>query len=151
MLAARSRRELLTRAGLLSVATILGLHEQAFAVTAGRALFEATSLDEALTALGARPVPSDLVSVRVPSVVEDGAVVPVTVSSAIPNVDAIFLLVEHNPLPLALAASIPVGTEAFVSTRLKLAGTGRVHGVVRAEGALYTTSMETRVARGGCH
>jgi sulfur-oxidizing protein SoxY len=146
----QQRRGLLASVGLMALWPLV--QDQVAAAAQGSiSAFAATTLEEALRVIGGRPVDHDQISIRIPPVIEDGAIVPVAVSSTIPNVDALFLLVEHNPLPLALAASIPEGTEPSVTVRLKLAGSGRVHAVVRSDGMLYTRSAETRVTLGGCH
>ena len=113
-------------------------------------LFTATTLDDALAALGSTPIDDASVELILPGVVEDGAVVPVTVSSTLEDVEEIYVLVASNPYPVAVRFEIPDGTEPFVSIRLKLAQTGAVYAVVRANGRLYSRVAETRVTVGGC-
>jgi sulfur-oxidizing protein SoxY len=113
--------------------------------------FNATTLKGALAGLGGVPEETDTaIQITLPEVVEDGAVVPVSVSSAMSKVEDIFILVESNPFPLAVAFRILEGTEPSVSVRLKLAQSGVVHAVVRANGRLYSASKGTRVTVGGC-
>jgi sulfur-oxidizing protein SoxY len=112
--------------------------------------FNVTTLQDALAVLGGVPVTDTAIQITLPDAVEDGVVVPVSVSCAMPNVEDIFILVDSNPFPLAVAFRILDGTEPSVSVRLKLAQSGVVHAVVRADGHLYSASKGTRVTVGGC-
>ena len=64
--------------------------------------------------------------------------------------DAIWLFAANNPLPLTSAYEIPEGTEAYVSTRIKMGKTGDVIAVVRAGESLYAARKEVKVTIGGC-
>lgn len=93
---------------------------------------------------------SDKVTLDAPEIAENGAVVPVSVGSTLPNVTAIAILVLENPNTLAAAYKIPEGTEASVSNRLKMAKTSKVVAVVESGGKLYSASKEVKVTVGGC-
>ena len=75
---------------------------------------------------------------------------PIVVTSNIPKTEEIYILVEKNPFPLTASFTIPVGTEPYVATRVKMGESTNVHAVVKADGKLYTTSKETKVTLGGC-
>jgi sulfur-oxidizing protein SoxY len=113
--------------------------------------FDAKTLAETLKAIGAdgAAVSSD-VTVAGPDIAENGAVVPVTVSSSVPNTEYIAILVEKNPNPLSAAFTIPAGTEASISTRVKMGGTSNVHALVKANGKWLIASKEIKVTLGGC-
>jgi sulfur-oxidizing protein SoxY len=145
-----ARRDLIRAGGIWFVLAQVGLMRLGNASSAVAAPFSATTLGEALNALGGIPVSDLSVDLALPETVEDGAVVPISVSSELSGVDAIYILVDTNPYPFAVAFSIPEGTEPFVSIRLKLAQSGAVHAVVRANGRLYSRVKETRVTIGGC-
>jgi sulfur-oxidizing protein SoxY len=74
----------------------------------------------------------------------------VSVSSSLPNVTAIAILVPENPNTLAAAYNIPEGTEPAVSNRLKMAKTSKIVAVVESGGKLYAASKEVKVTVGGC-
>lgn len=134
---------------LLIAAGIITPH-QALAATEGRAGFGAKTLSEALAALGGTVVDSKDISLASPDIAENGAVVPVNVSSAIPNTQEIYLLVEKNPLPLSAGFFIADGTAPAIQVRLKMGQSTRVVAVVKADGKLYSVSKETKVTLGGC-
>jgi sulfur-oxidizing protein SoxY len=106
---------------------------------------------EALKALyGETPEASDKISLDAPEIAENGAVVPIAITSTLPKVTGIAVLVLENPNTLAAVYKIPEGTEAAVSNRLKMAKTSKVVAVVEAGGKLYSASKEVKVTVGGC-
>ena len=152
------------RRALCSAARALGLFVLAGAITpaeaqaqsaawasAWDAAFEQRDFKGALRALGGEGAAAQgQVRLDGPDVAENGAVVPFTVSTALPGVTLMALLVEHNPGPLSAVFQLPPGTEAFISTRLKMAESSAVHALVKAEGGFYLARREVRVIQGGC-
>lgn len=146
-----NRRDSLKAGGMLAVLATQGLVGWDAAEAASRrAGFDATTLEGALSALGARPVTSDQVTLSALDVVEDGAVAPVRVVSRLPGTTEIHLLVEKNPIPLSASFTLPPETAADIQLRVKMAESSRVFAVVRAEGKLYMTSKQTAVTLGSC-
>jgi sulfur-oxidizing protein SoxY len=147
----RDRRGFIALSGVFLALAQVGLCGVACAGAGNvRDLFLATTFDDALAALGSVPIDDAAVVLALPDVVEDGSLVPMTVSTRLEGVEAIYILVPTNPFPAAVEFEIPKGTEAFVSIRLKLGHSGAVHAVVRANGRLYSTARETKVTVGGC-
>jgi sulfur-oxidizing protein SoxY len=147
----RYRRGLVAAGGIFWVLSQVGLLGSARARTQEDTdLFSATTMEDALAILGSATANNVDVELQMPEVVEDGAVVPVRVSSRLEGVEEIYVLVPSNPYPAAVRFEIPDGTEPSVSIRLKLAQTGAVYAVVRAKGRLYSRVAETRVTVGGC-
>jgi sulfur-oxidizing protein SoxY len=93
---------------------------------------------------------SDKVHLDAPEIAENGAVVPISVSSALPDVTSIAILIAENPFPLAATYKIPAGTSAMVSNRLKMAKTSKVTALVEAGGKILSASKEVKVTVGGC-
>jgi sulfur-oxidizing protein SoxY len=93
---------------------------------------------------------SDKVRLDAPEIAENGAVVPIAVSTALADVTSIAILVSENPFPLAAAYTIPAGTSAVVANRLKMAKTSKVIALVEAGGKVYSASKEVKVTVGGC-
>lgn len=115
-----------------------------------QAAFDAKKLDDVFAGLGGVPEGSDQIDIETPDIAENGAVVPVTVTSHIPDTSKIYIVIEMNPNPLSAMFVIPEGTQAWVSTRVKVAQTCIVYGVVEAGGKLYKAGRETKVTLGGC-
>jgi sulfur-oxidizing protein SoxY len=113
--------------------------------------FESHELGDARKALGAEAAQSgDIAFVQTPEIAENGAVVPIGVASRIAGTDAIAILIEKNPNPLAAVFDIPPGTEPAISTRVKMAQTSNVYALVRAQGRYYVATKEIKVTLGGC-
>ena len=116
------------------------------------AAFDASSVDAALDALvGSHQLEgSDKISIRAPDIAENGAVVPVSVTTDIANAESISIVAEKNATPLTASFVLGAGAEGFVSTRIKMGKTSSVIAVVKADGKIYSTGKEVKVTIGGC-
>jgi len=113
--------------------------------------FKQKSEADAIKSLyGKTAEPSDKVKLDAPEIAENGAVVPISVSSSLPDVTSISILVAENPNALAASYKIPAGTLPSVANRIKMAKTTNVIAVVEAGGKLYSTTKEVKVTVGGC-
>ena len=114
--------------------------------------FETKNLNDTVKALGGTTATEskDITFVNAPDIAENGAVVPVGVQSKIPKTEMIAILVEKNPNSLSASFMIPEGTEAVVSTRVKMGQTSNIHAVVKADGKFYFATKEVKVTLGGC-
>ena len=134
---------------------------------AGTALFAARAADapawpsdafkqksevDALKALydGRTAEASDKVKLDAPEIAENGAVVPVAVSSTLPNVTSIAILVMENPSVLAASYKLGAATAPSVASRLKMAKTSNLVAVVESGGKLFSARKEVKVTVGGC-
>ena len=136
---------LLAAAGLLSTTEALA-QQQAW----NKAAFETKSLADTYKVLGGTPAESADIAITAPDIAENGAVVPVGVTSKIPNTQAVYILVEKNPNMMAAGFNIPQGTEPNVTTRIKMGQTSNVYAVVKADNKFYVASKEVKVTLGGC-
>ena len=93
---------------------------------------------------------SDKVKLDAPEIAENGAVVPISVTTTLENVTSISFLVSENPNALAASYRIPAGTLPSVANRLKMAKTSNVIAIVEAGGKLYSATKEVKVTVGGC-
>ena len=138
--------------GALIVAAGWAAPGRAVAQAWNKDAFEPHSLDATVKALnGTAPVPSkNIAFVATPDIAENGAVVPIGISSTLPKTEAIAILVEKNPNMLAAVFDIPPGTEPSLSTRIKMQQTSNVYALVKADGRYYVASKEIKVTLGGC-
>lgn len=149
----QSRRDMLRITSVLGMAFTAGLLKPSdvFAGEWNKTAFEAKSLEDVVKALGGGQFTiSDAVSVSGPDIAENGAVVPVTVTSKAPNTEYMAILVEKNPSALSAGFNIPAGTTPSVSTRVKMGSTSNVHALVKADGKWLVASKEIKVTLGGC-
>jgi sulfur-oxidizing protein SoxY len=147
------RREFLkTGSGLLSALLAAGfLGPEARAEAWNKTAFEAKNLEDLVKALGgAGAQESPKVAIIAPDIAENGAVVPINVSSKAAGTESIALLVEKNPNVLAAVFSIPQGTLPEVQTRVKMAMTSNVFAVVSAQGKFHYAVKEIKITLGGC-
>ena len=141
-----------------SGAALLGMLAAAGIINPGMALadwnkaaFDAKSMADTLKALGvAGTADSKDVQVTGPDIAENGAVVPVGVSSTLPNVSMVAILIEKNPNALSATFNLPEGTEANVQTRVKMGQTSNVYALVKSDGKFFMATKEIKVTLGGC-
>jgi sulfur-oxidizing protein SoxY len=113
--------------------------------------FKQKSDAEAIKSLyGKAAEASDKVKLDAPEIAENGAVVPVSVSTTLADVTSISFLVAENPVALVASYRIPAGTVPSIANRIKMAKTSNVIVVVEAGGKLYSATKEVKVTVGGC-
>jgi len=95
------------------------------------------------------PEKSAAVTLNAPDIAENGAVVPVGISTTL-KVEQMAILVEKNPSALAAQFFIPAGSDPFVTTRIKMGQTSNVYGLVKADGKWLMAVKEVKVTLGGC-
>jgi sulfur-oxidizing protein SoxY len=88
--------------------------------------------------------------ITAPDIAENGAVVPIAVTSKLPNTQQISILAEKNPFPLAATFDVSGAGEGYVSTRIKMGQTSDVWAVVKAGGKFFTARKEVKITVGGC-
>jgi sulfur-oxidizing protein SoxY len=139
--------------GMLGVAASAGLLSPRMVLAAWpEAAFNAKSMDDALnSAMGSTSLSdSSDISIKAPDIAENGAVVPITVSSSIAGAESIAVLIKENPSPLACSYDLGSTTEAFVSCRVKMGKTSDLVAVVKSGGKLYSAKKAVKVTIGGC-
>jgi sulfur-oxidizing protein SoxY len=151
-----ARRDALKQGG---TAAIFGLFVAAGLVKPGvahaewnQAAFAAKGVDGVLKGMGGSSAAAskDINWGSTPEIAENGAVVPVSVTSNIAKTESISLLIDKNPNTLAASFAIPAGTDATVSTRVKMGETSQVHALIKADGKYFIATREIKVTLGGC-
>ena len=140
-------------AGAFAAAFAAGLvaSGQAWAATWNKAGFESKALVDVMRSLGAtEAVESKDIIITAPDIAENGAVVPVAITSKLPNTQQISIVAEKNPFPLAATFDIAGGSEGYVSARIKMGQTSDVWAVVKADGKYFTARKEIKITVGGC-
>lgn len=154
----QQQRRLLIKGSLAGGAVLaaagLGLLPSRLALAAWpEEAFKSTSMDDALTKVfGSTALEaSDKVVLKAPSIAENGAVVPITISAEqLHNVESISIFSEKNPTPFVARFNLKPGCVADVSTRVKMGESGDVIAVVKADGKLYSARTNVKVTVGGC-
>jgi sulfur-oxidizing protein SoxY len=117
-----------------------------------KAAFEAKQLPDALKALAGTDATTESAEIKIkaPDIAENGAVVPITISTTLAGATSIALIASENPVPLVANFELGEGTEGFASTRIKMGKSGDVVAVVNAGGTLYSAKKGVKVTIGGC-
>ena len=151
------RRKALRTGGGVTLLTLVAAAgwlrpEDALAADWNKAAFETNSMDATVKALGgSTPAQSkDITFFQTPDIAENGAVVPIGITSNIPKTESIAILVEKNPNILAAVFDVPAGTDPSLSTRIKMGQSSNVYALVKADGKYYVASKEIKVTLGGC-
>jgi sulfur-oxidizing protein SoxY len=151
------RRNFLKRAGGLgalaaAVATGALTPSGVFAAARNDGAFKAQSTADALKALGmSGATNSAAVVIRAPDIAENGAVVPIDITSNVPGTQSISLFVDKNPFPYVGTFDVATGSEPYVHVRVKMGKSSDVRAVVAtADGKHYQAVKEVKVTIGGC-
>ena len=108
------------------------------------------ALAELFPGLPVTPAPANTIRIGVESRIENGAVVPVKISSDLEPVQSITILVEKNPNPLVAHFELMPRCQGYVATRIKMAQPSDIIAVVRSGDRLYTARRFVEVLKGGC-
>ena len=113
--------------------------------------FTAKTLDDAIKGLfGTTEMSaSAAVKLKAPTQAENSSQVQVQISADLPDVEAIAVFVEKNPVPLVAQATF-TGAEGYFSARMKMGQTSDVYAVVKAGGKLHMAKQNVKVTAGGC-
>ncbi|MDO8370989.1 MAG: thiosulfate oxidation carrier protein SoxY [Pseudomonadota bacterium] len=140
-----------TALALAASAGLVPAHAQT-APAWNKAAFESKTLAEVVKAIGASgaPVESKDLVLQAPEIAENGSVVRVGAQSNIAGTTQLALVVEKNPSVLAALFDIPAGTDANVSTNLKMGQSSNVYALAKVGDKLFYAVKEVKVTLGGC-
>jgi sulfur-oxidizing protein SoxY len=146
------RRRLLRTAGAATAVLVAGLFKPLAALAAwNKEAFSAKTAADAMKGIGVAAVaPSKDLVIEAPEIAENGAVVPVEITSTIVGTTSIAVLVDKNPFPLVgkfdfLGSALP-----FVKLNIKMGETSNVRVIAEAGGKHYVATKNIKVTIGGC-
>ena len=131
-------------AGLLTPSAVLAAWPES--------AFKAKSIGDAMKALTGSDAMEESgdIKVKAPDIAENGAVVPISVTTSISGVESISIIASNNPSPLVASFTLGAGAQGYASTRIKMGKSGDVVAVVKAGGKLYSAKKGVKVTIGGC-
>ena len=113
--------------------------------------FGASSAAEALKGIGASgAAPSKEIVIEAPEIAENGAVVPIEITSRLAGTSSIAVVVDKNPFPLVGKFDFLEGAVPFVKLNVKMGETSDVRVIAQAGGRSYAATKEIKVTIGGC-
>ena len=138
--------------GVLALAALTAVPRALLAMTWPANAFGAVAASDAMNELfgTSQSTPSDAITLGAPEIAENGAVVPISIETSLPDVQSISVIVDKNPRPLAVSFEIPPGTQANVACRIKMGETSPVRAIVKTPDGLFSTEKEVKVTIGGC-
>ncbi len=93
---------------------------------------------------------SDAITLLAPELAENGGVVPITVTTTLPNVETITIIAEENPRALTSTYRLGKRAAGSLGVRVKLGKTQNVTAIVVAQGKAYSATRRITVSVGGC-
>ena len=138
--------------GALASAVASGLLSPGRAFAAwNKGAFEAKSAIDAMKALGMMNAEdSKAIQIRAPEIAENGAVVPIDITSDLQGTSAISVFIEKNPFPYTGTFDVSQGAVPYLHLRVKIGESSPVRVVAAAGGKFYTSAKEVKVTIGGC-
>jgi sulfur-oxidizing protein SoxY len=138
--------------GMLGVAASAGLLTPRMVLAAWpESAFAAKNVDDAMSGLysSSSAKASGDIKIKAPDIAENGAVVPITVSTGMKS-SSISVFIKKNPSPLACSYELGDNTAGFISCRVKMGKTSDLIAVVKSGGKLYSAKRKIKVTIGGC-
>ena len=116
-----------------------------------KAAFESKNLAEAVKAMGGSgATESKEVTLTAPEIAENGNVVRLGAQSAMAGTTWLGLMVEKNPAALTAGFDIYPGTDANVSTNVKMGQSSNVYALAKVGDKFFYAVKEVKVTLGGC-
>jgi len=113
-------------------------------------LWKAKKIDTAMVELfGTSKTTQSGVKLKAPDIAENGAVVPVSISSKLAG-RTVALFQNADPESTVAVFTVPTNGLINYKVRIKMAKTGTVTAVVDVDGKLYSASKIVKVTKGGC-
>jgi sulfur-oxidizing protein SoxY len=139
--------------GALVAALAAGLlkPERALAVNWDKSAFRQKTAADALRSIGAQDAEkSGKVMLDVPEIAENGAVVPVEITSHVPGTTSIAVVIDKNPFPLTSRFSFEEGALPYVKLNVKMGQSSDIRAIAEANGKHYVAMKGVKVTIGGC-
>jgi sulfur-oxidizing protein SoxY len=146
-----NRRDALKQGAVLAgLLTAAGYPQYALAFN--KNAFEAKTVQEAIRAAGGGAMSeSKDVTLTGPDIAENGAVVPLGVSTSLTGVKELLILVEKNPNALVALFKVSDAIDANFMTRAKMGQSSDVYAVaIMNDGRALFSKKEVKVTLGGC-
>jgi len=146
-----NRRETLKQGAVLAGLLAAAGYPQ-YALAFNKNAFEAKTVQEAIRAAGGGAMSeSKDVTLTGPDIAENGAVVPLGVSTNLSGVRELLILVEKNPNVLVALFKVNDAIDANFMTRAKMGQSSDVFAVaIMNDGRALFSKKEVKVTLGGC-
>jgi sulfur-oxidizing protein SoxY len=149
----QTRRKVLHQSAVLaSLLASTGFFPQFAHAAFNKLAFESKTVADAVKAIGGGAIAeSKDITLTAPDIAENGAVVPLGVSTGLSGVKHLLLLVEKNPNVLVALFNTNDAVESNFITRSKMGQSSDVYAVaIMNDGKALYSKKEVKVTLGGC-
>ena len=117
-----------------------------------RQAFDAKTMADVMKALGvAAPTETREITLKAPDIAENGAIVPLEISTTLTGVRRLAILVDKNPSMLAAVFQLSDALEPNLNTRIKMNQSSWVYAVaITADGRTLFARRDVKITLGGC-
>ena len=152
------RRELVQAAtgaatlGLAGMLPSVAMAQSAAPAAWNKAAFEAKNLADVVKAMGGTSAATESkdVTLNAPEIAENGNVVRIGAQSAAAGTTWLGLVIEKNPAALAAGFDVIAGTDANMSTNVKMGQSTNVYALAKVGDQFIYALKEVKVTLGGC-
>lgn len=88
--------------------------------------------------------------ISLPEIAENGAAVPITISSELEQIERLYIWVEKNPTPLAAEFELSEAVAVYITARIKMAESCHVIVIAQQGQRLLRNQQWVKVMQGGC-
>jgi sulfur-oxidizing protein SoxY len=99
---------------------------------------------------GRAVIDSTDIQLTLPEAAENGAVVPITISSDLADIQRLYIWVEKNPTPLAAEIGFDPALAVYLTARIKMAESCNVVVIAQQGERLLRNQRWVKVMQGGC-
>jgi sulfur-oxidizing protein SoxY len=139
------------RRALLGALTLALVKPFAALAAWNKEAFGAKTADEALKGIGVSGLQaSKQLVIEAPEIAENGAVVPIEITSNLAGTRSLIVLIDKNPFPLVGKFDFLEGAVPFVKLNVKMGETSEVRVIAQAGGRSFSATREIKVTIGGC-
>lgn len=139
--------------GLLALAVSSGLMTPRVVVAIWpKSAFHSNSVAEVINHIYGdnQPQKSPQITIHAANLAENGAIVPIKVTTDLPHVSSITLLVKDNPTPLVAHFTLGPRLRPFLSTRIKMQQSSQLIVLIKSADTLYMAQKMILVTVSGC-
>jgi sulfur-oxidizing protein SoxY len=146
-----TRRSLLKYSSLSAIGAAITSFSSSVFAQWPTAPFETKAFDEAFSLItGGATVNEGHVTIEAPQIADNGASVPIVISTDLEGAESISVFVENNPRPFITTFYLNDMLASSVSLRVKMRETSDLIAVVKSPKGQFMARQNVKVTAGGC-
>lgn len=97
-----------------------------------------------------RTIKSKRININIPDHIENGTLVPISITTDIPNIDKISIFVAKNTHPLCASFEFHEACDGYLATRIKIKRSSQVVVAIQAEGNSHQAKKHIKIIKKKC-